>query len=59
MLGGVAKNWQKKYNIDYFGFAVSLEFKLKLNFDEVGGSKIEEKVKIQKRGCCLMLTVQI
>ncbi len=39
----------EKYNIDYFGYAVNLEFKLKLNFDEVGESKIEKKVKIQKK----------
>jgi hypothetical protein len=37
----------KKYDIDYFGYEVNLEFKFKLNFDE-GGSKIEKKFKIQK-----------
>ena len=36
MLG---ENWPKKYNIDYFGYAVNLEFKFKLNFDEEGGQK--------------------
>jgi hypothetical protein len=36
MLG--AKSWPKTYNIDYFGYAVNLEFKFKLNFDEEGGS---------------------
>jgi len=35
MLRG-AKNWPKKYNIDNFGYAVFLEFKFKLNFDEKG-----------------------
>ena len=44
MLGG---GGPKKYDIDYFGYEVNLEFKFKLNFDE-GGSKIEKKVKIQK-----------
>ena len=29
----------KKYYIDYFGYAVNLEFKFKLNFDEEGGQK--------------------
>jgi hypothetical protein len=29
---------KKKYNIDYFGYAVNLEFKLKLNFDQERGS---------------------
>jgi hypothetical protein len=35
------KKWQgKKYNIDYFGYAVNLEFKFKLNFDDgEGGQK--------------------
>ncbi len=47
--GGGAKNWPKKYNIDYFGYAVNLEFKFKLNFDQERGSKIEKKVKIQKK----------
>jgi hypothetical protein len=40
MLG--AKNWPKKYNIDYFGYAVNLEFKFKLNFDEEGDQKFME-----------------
>ena len=39
-MGGGAKNCPKKYNIDYFGYAVNLEFKFKLNFDQEGGSKI-------------------
>ena len=44
MLGeGGAKNQPKKYNIDYFGQAVNLEFKFKLNFDKEGVSKIEKK----------------
>ncbi len=47
--GGGAKNWPKKYNIDYFGYAVNLEFKFKLNFDQERGPKIEKKVKIQKK----------
>ncbi len=47
-MGGGAKNWPKKYNIDYFEPAVNLEFKFKLNFDQESGSKIEKKVKIQK-----------
>jgi len=34
--GGGAENWPKKYNIDYFGLAVNLEFKIKLHFDEDG-----------------------
>jgi len=33
------KKWPKKYNIDYFGNAVNLEFKFKLNFDEEVGRK--------------------
>ena len=45
--GGGAKNCPKKYNIDYFGYAVNLEFKFKLNFDPERGSIIEKKVKIQ------------
>ena len=44
-----AKNWPKKYNIDYFGYAANLEVKFKLNFDEERGSKIEKKVKIPKK----------
>jgi len=46
--GGGVKSWPKKYIIHYFGYAVNLEFKLKLNFDEEGRSKIGKKVKIQK-----------
>jgi len=34
---------------DYFGYAVNLEFRFKLNFDQERGSKIEKKVKIQKK----------
>jgi len=34
MLGHGVKNWPKKYNIDYFGYAVNLEFKFKLNFEK-------------------------
>ena len=45
--GGGAKNYPKKYNIDYFGHAANLEVKFKLNFDEERGSKIEKKVKYQ------------
>jgi len=46
MLGG--KKLSKKYNIDYFGYAVNLEFKFKLNFDEDGGGdKNRKKNKIQ------------
>ena len=41
--GGGARNWQKKYNIDYIGYAANLEVKFKLNFDEERGSKIEKK----------------
>ena len=37
------KNQPKKYNIDYFGQAVNLEFKYKLNFDQGGVLKIEKK----------------
>ncbi len=48
MLGGRGKKLSKK-KIDYFGYAVNLEFKFKLNFDEEGWSKIEKKVKIQKK----------
>jgi len=47
--GGGEKNCPKKYNIDYFGYAGNLEVKLKLNFDEERGSKIEKKVKIPKK----------
>ncbi len=46
---GGAKNCPKKYNIDYFGYAVNLEFKFKLNFDKEGGKKQKKKVKIQKK----------
>ena len=38
----------KKYNIDYFGYAVNSEFKFKLNFDVIRSNK-EKKVKIQKK----------
>ena len=38
-----AKNWPKKFNIDYCGYAANLEFKFKLNFDEKGGSKFKKK----------------
>jgi len=48
MLGGV-KNCPKKYNIDYFGYAVNLEFKFKLNFDQKRGSKIKKKSKLKKK----------
>ena len=37
------KKQPKKYNIDYFGQAVNLEFKYKLNFDQGGVLKIEKK----------------
>ncbi len=48
--GGVgAKNCSKKYNIDYFGYAANLEVKFKLNIDEERVSKIEKKVKYQKK----------
>ena len=47
--GGGEKNCPNKYNIDYFGYAANLEVKFKLNFDEERGSKIEKKVKIQKK----------
>jgi len=40
-----AKNYTKKYNIDYFGYAANLEVKFKLDLDEDRGSKIEKKVK--------------
>ena len=32
-----AKKLFKKYNTDYFGYAVNLEFKFEFNFDEEGG----------------------
>ena len=35
----------KKYNIDYFGYAVNLEFKFKLNFDEVKNRKKSQNSK--------------
>ena len=41
---GGEKTVQKKYNIDYFGYADNLEVKFKLNFDEERGSKIEKKI---------------
>ena len=47
--GGGTKNCPKKYNIDYFGYEANLEIKFKLNFDEERGSKIEKKVKLQKK----------
>ena len=31
------KKLAKKYNIDYFGYAVNLEFKFKLSFNEDWG----------------------
>jgi hypothetical protein len=37
------KKLSKKYDIDYFGYAINLEFKFKLNFDQERGSKIEKK----------------
>jgi len=40
MLRGLQK-MAKKYNIDYFGYAVNLEFIFKLNFDE---EKYEVKI---------------
>ena len=46
--GGGARNWPKKYNIDYFGYAANLEVKFKFNFDEERGSK-KEKSKISKK----------
>jgi len=45
MLGEGGKNCPKKYNIDYFGYAVNLEFKLKLNFDEVKNRKKSQNSK--------------
>ena len=50
--GGGEKNCPKKYNIDYFGYAVNLGFKFKLNFDEEGGDEEgqnRKKVKIKKK----------
>jgi len=46
--GGGVKNWPKKYNIDYFGYAVNLEFKFKLNFDQNRGSKFKKKIDYQE-----------
>ena len=43
--GGGVKSWLKKYIIHYFGYAVNLEFKLKLNFDEERTTKIEKKIQ--------------
>ncbi len=43
-----SKNFPKKYNIDYFGYAVNLEFKFKLNFDQERGSK-KKKSKNSKK----------
>jgi hypothetical protein len=43
------KQLAKKHKNDYFGYAINLEFKIKLNFDEERGSKIEKKVNIQKK----------
>jgi len=40
--GGGEKTVQKKYNIDYFGYAANLEVKFKLNFDK-------ERVKNRKK----------
>jgi len=40
--GGGAKNCPKKYNIDYSGYAINLEFKFKLNFDEEGVKKLSK-----------------
>jgi len=47
--GGEVQNCQKKFNIDYFGYAVNLEFKFKLNFDQEKGSKIEKMSKFKKK----------
>jgi len=46
---GREKKCPKKYNIDYFGYAVNLEFKFKFKFDKERGPKIDKKVKIQKK----------
>ena len=48
-----SKNCPKKYNIDYFGYAVNLEFKFKLNFDHQnlmrrGCQKQKKKSKFKK-----------
>ena len=42
------EKFAKKYHIDYFGYAVNLEFKFKLNFDQERGSKIEKKSQNSK-----------
>ena len=45
------ESWQKKligkkkYNIDYFGYAVNLESKFKLNFDEEENRKKSQNSK--------------
>jgi hypothetical protein len=49
--GGGAKICPEKYNIDYFGYAVNLEFKFQLNFDQkykknLNSKKIEKKIKL-------------
>ena len=49
MQGEAGKKNVQKYNIDYFGYAVNLEFKFKFKFDKGRGSKIDKKVKIQKK----------
>ena len=41
----MSDNWPKKYNINYFGYAVNLEFKFKLDFDQERESKIKKKSK--------------
>jgi len=37
--GGGGEKFPKKYNIDYFGYAVNLELKFKLNLDPERGKK--------------------
>ncbi len=50
------KQFAKKYNNDYFGYATNLEFKFKLIFDEEGGSKIEKKKSKFKKKSSKKLT---
>ncbi len=51
MLGG---GGAKKYNIDYFGYAVNLGFKFKLNFDVIRSNKEKSQNSKQKSSIKLL-----
>ena len=51
------KKLSKKYNIDYFGYAVNFEFKFKFKFDEEEVKNRNKKVKIKKK--CLIIGIHL